>query len=175
MNDIKILFSHDQIDKEVRKIAQEIAHDYEGQEFVMICVLSGAYIFASDLSKEIWRSGHEKFVTDFVKIKSYGTEKKSSGKVILTKDIETDITNMNVVIIEDIIESGRTLKFLVDYLQKKNPKSIKICSLLSKPLREVEIEPDYLGFTVDASYWVEGYGLDTAYFGRGRPDLIVRG
>lgn len=174
MENSKVILSSKKIQARVASLGKEIAHDYKGKDFVLVCVLNGAYMFASDLSKAIWKSGHTNFEIEFVRISSYGKGRKSNKKPVMTKDVETELMGKDVVIVEDIIETGHTLNFLVDHLKKKKAKSIKICSLLSKPLREVPIEPDYLGFTVRPKDWVEGYGLDTASHGRGRDNIIVR-
>lgn len=169
-----ILFSAGQIQEKVNELAKSIAGDYAGKKTVVICVLNGGYMFFSDLSKALWGSGLQKFEVDFVRVSSYGNEKKSSGKPVLTKDIEIDISGKDVLIVDDIIETGHTLKFLKEAVERKNSSSVKICTLLSKPLRKVELEPDYVGFEVSPNDWVEGYGLDTASYGRGRSDIIKR-
>jgi len=174
MTNLKILFKEEQIKRRVKELANEISKDYRSQKPILICVLNGSYIFFSDLTRALWNAKLEDFETDFVRILSYGGGKKSSGKPIMTKDLETNIEGKNVILVEDIIETGHTLKFLVDHLSESKPLSIKICSLLSKPLRKVAIEPNYLGFEVNGDDWVEGYGLDTAQLGRGRGDIIKR-
>lgn len=174
MGDIKILFSKEEVEKRVVALGKKIAKDYKNQDIVFVCVLNGAYMFASDLSKAVWNAGHQNFEMEFVRISSYGKGMKSTGKPVLTKDVETKISGRNIIVIEDIVETGHTLKFLVDHLKKQKVKKVAICSLLSKPLRKVKIEPDYLGFSVKPSDWVEGYGLDTGFLGRGRQDIIAR-
>nr|AIA18351.1 NUDIX domain protein [uncultured bacterium] len=168
------VFSKDKIQDRVNQLAEEIAKDFENKKILLVCVLNGAYMFASDLSKALWNAGNKEFEIDFVRISSYGVERKSSGQPRLTKDIEMDLEGKDVIIVEDIIETGYTLQFLVEHLKGFKPTSIKICALLSKPLRKVPLEADYLGFEVGANDWVEGYGLDTAGNGRGRDDIIKR-
>jgi hypoxanthine phosphoribosyltransferase len=170
----KILFTSQQIQLRVEELAGQMAKDYKGKHLVIVCILNGAYMFTSDLSKALWNKGMTQFEIDFVRISSYGSGTKSSGKPQMTKDIEVSLSGKDVLVIDDIIETGRTLKFFVGHLLSKNPSSVKICTLLSKPKRELNIEPDFIGFDVLADDWVEGYGLDTASFGRGRSDIIKK-
>ncbi len=170
----KVLFTKDQIQEKVDALAAQIATDYSSKKLVAICVLNGGYIFFSDLSKALWNAGLADFEVDFVRISSYGASKISSEKPILTKDIETKIQGKDVLIVDDIIETGHTHNFLMEHLLIQKPSSIKICALLSKPLRKINIEPDYFGFEVDVNDWVEGYGMDTEALGRGRGDIIKR-
>lgn len=174
MSNIKVLFTKRIIKSKVKSLGKKIAKDFKGEHVVLVCVLNGAYLFASDLSRVLWEAGHENFEMEFVRISSYGKSKKSSGKPKMTKDVETDLKGKSIVIVEDIVETGYTLNFLVSHLKKSKPKTVRICALLSKPLRKVKIEPDYLGFEVKPSDWVEGYGLDTGNLGRARSDIIVR-
>lgn len=150
-----ILFSSDQIQQKVTELASIIANDYAGKKLVMICVLNGGYMFFSDLSKALWDAGLESFEVDFVRVSSYGNKRKSSGKPVITKDVETALEGKDVLIVDDIIETGHTVKFLKETIEERNPLSIKICMLLSKSLRKVEIEPDYVGFEVEPGDWVE--------------------
>lgn len=172
MSDVKVLIRKEQIQERIKELSRIIAKDFADKHLVLVCVLNGAYIFASDFSKALWEAGHTDFEIDFVRISSYGVEKESSRAPKLTKDIETDIEGKHILIIEDIIETGHTLKFLVNHLLLQKPESIKVCAFLAKPLREANIEPDYLGFEVDPNDWVEGYGLDTASQGRGRGEIV---
>lgn len=174
VKNFKVLLTSRKIQSRIKNLAEQIAEDYKNEEIVLVCVLNGAYMFASDFSKELWNAGHENFEVEFVRITSYGKSKKSSGNPIMTKDVETDVAGKHIIIIEDIIETGHTLEFLAKHLKKNKSASVKICTLLSKPLRKVPIEPDYLGFEVKPEDWVEGYGLDTGFMGRGRQDIIVR-
>jgi hypoxanthine phosphoribosyltransferase len=169
-----VLFSSSQIQDKVNDLAKNIASDYSGKKIIIVCVLNGGYLFFSDLSKALWNAGLQKFEVDFVQVSSYGNEKKSSGKPILTKDIEINPQGKDVLIVDDIIETGHTLKFLKEMFTEKNTSSVKTCALLLKAHRKVELEPDYVGFEVSPNDWVEGYGLDTASFGRGRSNIIKK-
>lgn len=170
----KVLFTQDQIQKTVAELASQIAADYKDKKPIIVCVLNGGYIFFSDLSKALWDAGLTDFEVDFVRISSYGNGTKSTGEPVLTKDLEVKIQGRDVLIVDDIIETGHTPHFLIDHLTLQKPNSIKLCTLLSKPLRKIDIEPDYLGFEVSNEDWVEGYGMDTAFLGRGRGDIIKR-
>lgn len=172
--DETILFSSDKIQEKVNELAKTIARDYAGKKLVVVCVLNGGYMFFSDLSKALWNAGLQAFEVDFVRVSSYGSGKQSTGEPVMTKDIETSLQGKDVLIVDDIIETGHTIKFLKEVIEERNPASVKICMLLSKSLRQVEIQPDYVGFEVEADDWVEGYGLDTASLGRGRSDIIKR-
>jgi hypoxanthine phosphoribosyltransferase len=170
----KILFTNDQIVGKVKELAGQIAEDYKDQHPILVCVLNGGFIFFSDLSKALWNAGLVNFEVDFVRISSYGDNKVSSGNPIMTKDVEINVQGRDVIIVDDIIETGNTPRFLIDHLSILGPSSIKLCTLLSKPLRKKDIEPDYLVFEVSPEDWVEGYGLDTASLGRGRDCIIKR-
>ncbi len=157
MQDIeKVLLSEETIAKRVQALGDEISKAYEGEEIIVICVLKGASIFFADLCRAI--SVHMKM--DFMGISSYGDAQKTTGIVKITKDADTSITGKHVLIVEDIMDSGYTLTYLVKMLQDRNPASVKIACLLDKPeRREVDIMPDYCGFTVPNEF-VVGYGLD---------------
>ena len=152
---IKVLISEREIQNRIKEIAKQIEKDYENEEIVLICTLKGAVFFTTELAKNISLST----IMDFVKVSSYsGTE--SSGKINFTLDVSTYITNKNVIILEDIIDTGRTLSFLKSYLLKKSPKSVKICTLLDKKERRVvDLSPDYTCFEIPDKF-VIGYGLD---------------
>jgi hypoxanthine phosphoribosyltransferase len=150
------LLSREEIASIVKGLADQISKDYREREVVLVCILKGAFMFLSDLVRQL----QIPVQIDFVRLASYGAGMESSGKIRVTKDIETPIEGKDVLIIEDIIDSGRTLRFLKDRLALLNPRSIKICSLLDKKARrEVEIEADYLGKDVD-DVFVVGYGID---------------
>lgn len=154
--ELRKLIEKEKIDERLRELANQIDNDYEGKEIVAICVLNGAVYFAAELTLKM----KTKMQMEFVKISSYaGTE--STGIIKKYLDIDTKkVENKNVLIIEDIIDTGRSMNFLVDHLKEKNPSSIKICSLLSKPSRrEVEVNIDYLGFEVPNEFII-GYGFD---------------
>jgi len=153
---LNLLLSYKQIASIIQDLAEQISKDYNGKELVLVCILKGAFMFLSDLIRHLKVS----VKVDFVRLASYGAGMKTSGLVEITKDIETPIEGKDVLIIEDIIDSGRTLQFLKDRLALSNPHSVKICALLDKKARrEVEIEADYLGKEID-DVFVVGYGID---------------
>lgn len=152
----KILYTQEQIYERVEELAREIEKDYEGEELILLCTLKGAVMFMADMMKAI----NLETMIDFIAASSYGSGTSSSGFVKVTKDVTMDLYNKNVLIIEDIVDSGTTLKFLKEYLQDRNPKSVKIATLLDKPARRTaDVTPDYVGFTVD-DLFIVGYGLD---------------
>jgi hypoxanthine phosphoribosyltransferase len=161
------LLSREQIASIVQGLADQVSKDYSGRELVVVCILKGAFMFLSDLIRYLQVS----VKVDFVRLASYGAGMKTSGLVKITKDIETPIEGKDVLIIEDIIDSGRTLLFLKDRLALSNPHSIKICALLDKRARrEVVIEADYLGKEID-DVFVVGYGIDFNENFRNLPEI----
>lgn len=171
----EILFTNQQIQDRVESLAESLARNYSQQEVVIIGVLTGAFMFTSDLAKALWRKGITDCKIDFIGVSSYSDGRESSRNPKITKDMSVDILSKNVLIIEDIIETGWSLKILTDLLKDRGAKDVKTVVLLDKPgKRETEFIPDYVGFTVPDNAWVEGYGLDTDYQGRGNPDLIKR-
>lgn len=154
--DIKVLINEDKIKNRIKEIAQEILKDFKNEEIVLVCILKGAAYFAIDLSKEL----NNNLILDFMKVNSYGDELQSSGTINFKLDISTDIKDKNVIIVEDIIDSGLTLNYIYDYLVKKDPRNLKICVLLDKKERRVKpINVDYTGFEIENKF-VLGYGLD---------------
>jgi len=152
----KILFTEEQIRNRAKELAEEIARDYEGEEVILLCTLKGSVLWMADLMKEIPLD----VKIDFVSANSYGSATSTSGVVTITKDVDMDLFNKNVIIVEDIVDTGTTLKHLKEYLKERNPKDVKICTMLDKPARRViDLEPDYIGFTVD-DLFIIGYGLD---------------
>jgi hypoxanthine phosphoribosyltransferase len=165
----EILFSRDAIQKRVKELAGQISGDYAGRELVFIGILKGAFIFMSDLVREI----SIPCKIDFVRVASYGASSENSGKVVMTKDIETSIKDRDILIVEDIVDTGLTLQYLVNWLKGKNPHSLKICVFLDKrKRRKVSFEADYVGFTIDDGF-VVGYGLDFNEQYRFFPDVYV--
>ena len=151
-----ILVTEEQIATRVKELGEMISKDYEGKDLVVICVLRGSFIFMADLVREI----KIPLSTDFISVSSYGSGTSSSGVVRFLKDLDEIITDRHVLIVEDIIDTGITLKYLMENLQTRKPASIKICTLLSKPeRRKVEIDVAYNGFTIPDQFAV-GYGLD---------------
>lgn len=150
------LLSRKQIASIVKGLADQISKDYQKKELVLVCILKGAFMFLSDLIRHL----RVPVQIDFVRLASYGAGMQTSGRIEITKDIETPIEGKDVLIIEDIIDSGRTLQFLKNRLSLANPRSVKICALLDKKARrEVEIEADYVGKEVP-NVFVTGYGID---------------
>jgi len=161
------LFSREQIASIVKNLADQISKDYGDNELVLVCILKGAFMFLSDLIRHIKIA----VKIDFVRVASYGAGMKTSGKIEITKDIEIPIEGKDVLIVEDIIDSGRTLRFLKDRFSLLKPRSIKVCALLDKKARrEVEIEADYLGIEVD-DVFIVGYGIDFNETYRNLPEI----
>ncbi len=154
---IQILFSNDQIQNRINKLANIINLDYKNEkELVAICVLKGAFMFFTDLVR---RLTIDQLYTDFIQVSSYGNNMQSSGNVKLIKDITLPIEGKNVLIVEDIIDTGLTMKFLIEKIKEKNPKSIKIATLLATEGRK-DMNINYIGFTIPNDMFVIGYGLD---------------
>jgi len=157
------------IEKLIDEMARRISADYAGRPLVLIGVLKGAFIFLADLT----RSLNIAHIVDFTRLASYGSGTVSSGNITVAKDIETDIEGKDVLIVEDIIDTGITMAFLRERLEKKNPASIRICTLIDKQhRREVDITADYVGFTMGEGF-VVGYGLDFDEAFRCLPDIYV--
>ena len=153
-----ILISEEKISEIVENIAKKIDEDYGGEEVVFLVILKGSMPFATDLMRKV----HIPVIVDFMQASSYGSGAKSSGKINIKHDLSENIEGKNVLIIEDIIDSGNTLFALKKYLSEKNPKSLKICTLLDKPdRREADVKSDYVGSVIPDEF-VVGYGLDFA-------------
>ena len=169
-NDVmKVLLTGEEIEKRVREIAAEITRDYRGESVLMVGILRGAVVFFSELVKRVDLD----LRFDFMVVSSYGSGTDSSGEIRIIKDLSQPIEGMNVIIVEDIIDTGYTLKNHKKLLTTRNPKSLKICSLLDKPSRrKVELEGDYIGFKVPNEF-VVGYGLDYNEKYRNLPDICV--
>lgn len=167
MSELVPVLSQRDIRGKVKSLAHKISTDYSGKSIVAIGVLKGAFIFLADLVRHITVPTQ----IDFVRLVSYGAGTKSSGKVRITKDIELDIKGKDVLIVEDIVDSGLTLTFLVKHLKTFNPLSVKICALIDKTeRREKKVSVDYVGFTVESGFLV-GYGLDCNEDYRTLPDI----
>jgi hypoxanthine phosphoribosyltransferase len=165
----EILISKPEIDDRVQSLADEISRDYEGKELVLIGILKGAFVFMADLIRCL-RIPCE---VDFVRLASYGTGTVSSGNIMITKDIETQIRGRDVLIVEDIVDTGLTLAFLIDKLKEREPESLKVCVLLDKKeRRKVPFEAEYVGFDIPDRF-VVGYGLDFNEMYRFLPDICV--
>ncbi len=164
-----MLLSSRRIKQRVSRLAQEISRDFPGGEILLIGVLKGAFIFMADLARQLTMPVR----VDFVRLASYGSGTRSSGKVKLSKDLEKPIQGKDVIIVEDIIDTGITLKYLSRRLRARRPRSLKVVALLDKPSRrEVDFRPDYVGFQVE-DYFVVGYGLDCDEEYRNLPGIYV--
>ena len=166
----KILISREQISKRIQELGDAISRDYSGKNLLLVCILKGAFVFLGDISRAI----HIPHAIEFMAISSYGgTRIESSGVVRILMDLNTSIENKNVLIIEDIIDTGRTLSYITENLETRNPASLKICTLLNKPSRrEVEVKLDYVGFDIPNEF-VIGYGLDYNELYRNLPFIGV--
>lgn len=166
---LKRLFSEEEIANTVKDLARRIESDFANEEILFVCLLKGSFVFTSDLVRRVRNPSR----IDFMRVSSYGNRMATRGNVEIIKDLEEDIENKNVVIVEDIIDSGLTLTRVRDMLLARSPKALKICALIDKRWRrEVEIEGDYVGFTIDDGF-VVGYGIDHAEYHRNRPDICV--
>ena len=157
IEELKVLFSEEQLQTRIKELAAEMNKFYNGDEVIAICVLKGAVMFAVDLVKHL----DMPLQLEFIRLSSYGSSTTTSGKVNAVDIQLPDLNDKNVLIIEDIVDTGLTAKFLIDFMNCNfHAKSIKFCSLLDKKItRKVEVEPDYYGFDVDDKF-VVGYGLD---------------
>ena len=166
---LKVLIRRAAIQKRVREVAQEITRDFKGQRVHLVGVLKGACIFLSDLVREI----NLDTSIDFIAVSSYGKGKQSSGQVRLLKDLDSSIEGLNVVVVEDILDTGVTLTYLLRILKQRKPKSLKIAALLDKPSRRIkDVQGDYIGFTIPNDF-VVGYGLDYAERYRNLKDVCI--
>lgn len=153
---VTVLLSQEQVEDRIKELAAQISKDYAGEEVRLICILKGSVFFTTELAKHISLP----VTLDFMSVSSYGDATVSSGRVKIIKDLDDSIEGKNVIVIEDIIDSGRTLHHLLAILGVRGPKSIKLCTLLDKPdRREVDVKVDYTGFTIPDAF-VVGYGLD---------------
>lgn len=163
----EILIDEETLQKRINELAEQITNDYKGQELTVICILKGSMYFFTDLTKKIKLDTN----IEFMRLSSYVGE-NSTGKINIKLDLENSIQGKDVLIVEDIIDSGKTMAFLLDYLTLKNPNSIKLCVLLDKPERRTveNINADYVGFTIPNRF-VIGYGLDLDEKYRNLPEI----
>lgn len=170
INDVeKVLLSEEQLSQKIAELGEEISKDYQGKEIVAICVLKGAILFMADLASAV----KVPMALDFMAVSSYGNGTSTSGTVRILKDLDNSIEGKHVLVVEDIIDSGVTLKYLLKNLKSRKPASIKLCTLLNKPeRRRVEVDIDYCGFTVP-DYFLVGYGLDYAEKYRNLPFIGI--
>ena len=165
----EVLFSEEQLARRVEEIAQEINRDYQGKEIVLISVLRGSFVFMADLCRRITLP----CTVDFMAVSSYGAGTSSSGQVQITKDLSGPIDRKHVLVVEDILDSGNTLSYLLRVLQQRGPASIRLCTLLDKPDRRTKpVEVHYSGFTIPDAF-VVGYGLDYAEHYRNLPYIGI--
>jgi hypoxanthine phosphoribosyltransferase len=165
----RVLLTEDEIQQRVAELGEQLSQDYAGKDLVIVCILKGALHFMADLTRKI----SIPVDMDFMAISSYGASTKSSGEVRILQDLDAAIANRHVLIVEDIVDSGLTLKYLVDNLSSRRPASLKIATLLDKPARRVvPISPDYNGFLIPDEF-VVGYGLDYAEKYRNLPFIGI--
>ena len=156
MEDVKVLIEEEKLYERIDEIANQIENEYKGKEIALICILKGSVFFTVDLAKKI--KGDVKL--EFIRVSSYNDGTESSGEIKMKLDLKDSIQGKDVIVIEDIIDTGRTLSYLLKYLKMKKPNSIKLCALLDKPDRRVEeVKVDYTGFEIPDKF-VVGYGLD---------------
>ena len=166
---IKILISESDVDARIEELGKQISEDYAGKQVHLICILKGSVFFMCELAKRITVP----VSMDFMSVSSYGDGTSSSGIVKIAKDLDETLEGKEVIVIEDIIDSGRTLYYLMDVLMQRRPKSMKLCTLLDKPDRRVkDVKVDYVGFAIPDEF-VVGYGLDYAQKYRNLPYIGV--
>jgi hypoxanthine phosphoribosyltransferase len=166
---LRVLIRHASIQRRVRQVALEITRDFKGQRLHLIGVLKGACIFLSDLVREI----DLETSLDFIAVSSYGKDRESSGQVRLLKDLDSSIADLNVILVEDILDTGLTISYLLRVLEQRKPKTLRVAALLDKPSRRVkDVKGDYVGFTIPNEF-VVGYGLDFNERFRNLKDVCV--
>ena len=164
---LKVLITQDEIKQAVARLAAEIRQDYKSKEPLLVGILKGSFVFMADLIRQL----ELPVEVDFVKLSSYGAGRETSGKVKVVQGLKTPIKGRDVLVVEDIVDTGLTISFLLDYLQKKKPASLRLCALTDKPSRrQVPVTIDYLGFTVPDRFIV-GYGIDWDEKFRYLPDI----
>ncbi len=165
----KVLIDEERIKQRVAELGAQITEDYRDKNLLVVCILRGGVAFMADLVKEIKLP----LTMDFMAVSSYGMSTKSSGVVRIMKDLDEDIEGKDVLVVEDIVDTGLTLHYLTDYLKSRGPRSVKICSFLDKPARrKVDVTVDYIGFEIPDEF-VVGYGLDYAQKYRNLPYVSV--
>jgi hypoxanthine phosphoribosyltransferase len=166
---VELLFSNQKIQQRVRVLAQQISKDFAGREVLLIGILKGSFIFLADLARQLSLP----VKIDFVRLASYGSKTCSSGKIKITKDLETPVRGKDVIIVEDIIDTGITLGYLFRRIKARKPRSLKVVAFLDKPSRRgVPFQADYVGYEID-NHFVVGYGLDCAEEYRNLPGIYV--
>lgn len=153
---IRVLLTEEEVDKRIKEIGEQISKDYAGKQVHLVCVLRGGSFFMCELAKRITVP----VSLDFMSVSSYGSDTKSSGVVKIVKDLDDSLQDKDVLVVEDIVDSGRTLSYLMEMLRDRGPKSLRLCTLLDKPDRRViDVNVDYTGFSIPDEF-VVGYGLD---------------
>jgi hypoxanthine phosphoribosyltransferase len=168
---MQVLLSRDAIQERVQEMGREISRDYAGREPHLVGVLKGACTFMTDLARAI----DIPITMDFIAVSSYGAATKTSGEVRLVKDLDQGLEGRDLIVVEDIVDTGLTLNYLLNVLRARGPRSLKVAALLSKPSRRlVEVQADYVGFTIEDRF-VVGFGLDYNEKYRNLPDIVVYG
>ena len=153
---VEVMLSEEEVDRRIQEIGEQISKDYAGKQVHLVCVLKGGSFFLCELAKRITVP----VSLDFMSVSSYGGDTKSSGVIKIVKDLDEPLRDKNVIVVEDIVDSGRTLSYLLDMLKARGPKSMPLCTLLDKPDRRViDVKVDYTGFQIPDEF-VVGYGLD---------------
>ena len=167
---IRVLLTEEEVNRKISEVAAQVSRDYEGKTVHMICVLKGGVFFTCELAKRL----SVPVTLDFMSVSSYGDDTKSSGVVRIVKDLDESLTGKHVLIVEDIIDSGRTLSYLIEVLKQRGPADIRLCTLLDKPERRVkkQVTVDYTCFSIPDEF-VVGYGLDYAQKYRNLPFIGV--
>ncbi|MBR1691366.1 MAG: hypoxanthine phosphoribosyltransferase [Lachnospiraceae bacterium] len=166
---ISVMISEEEVDRRIQEIGEQISRDYAGEQVHLVCVLRGGSFFMCELSKRITIP----VTLDFMSVSSYGNDTKSSGVVRIVKDLDDPLKDKHVIVVEDVVDSGRTLSYLLEMLKKRDPKSLKLCTLLDKPERRVvNVKVDYTGFEIPDKF-VVGYGLDYAQKYRNLPYIGI--
>ncbi len=165
--ELRVLFNRREIEAAVRRLASEISQDYHHKNPVLLGILRGSFVFLADLIRHL----DFPLEVDFIELSSYGSSTQTSGKIKVVKKLETPVRDHDVLIVEDIVDTGLTTAFLIDYLKKRKAASVRLCALTDKPTRrEVPVKIDYIGFTVPNKFLV-GYGLDANQKFRNLPDI----
>ena len=168
-DNIRVMLTEEEIDTKIREIAAQITKDYAGKEVHLVCILKGSIFFTCELAKRI----DLPVTLDFMSVSSYGDGTESSGRVKIVKDLDENIEGKEVIVVEDIVDTGRTLSHLMDVLRVRKPATLKLCTLLDKPSRRVvDVNVDYTGFAIPDEF-VVGYGLDFAQKYRNLPYIGV--
>lgn len=169
----KVILSTPAIRRRVLQLAKQIAQHYQSRSLILVCVLKGSFIFCADFIRALWQVGLIDVQLDCLGISSYQLTTQSSKTPQLTKDLDLNPRGRHVLIVEDIVDTGHSLKAIIGLIKAREPASLKTLTLLNKPSRrQIAVTVDYVGFEVEG--WVEGYGLDTAEYYRGRPEICQR-